>query len=170
MTTPRTNSPSILCYSPRPLATYKAKGVKIDYGPATSAMLTSPEAWNLAYLSHDFETRLQHPDPNFTVLVKRTVQFRLDGSGSDIVSEGVSGLFGSLLNQPAPRVVYLLRQHPALTQLPLYVAYGEAWLEVMGQRERLCCAELPDDRLLQPEPTDLQDARDVLARIACAGN
>ena len=73
------------------------------------------------------------------MLVKRTVQFRLDGSGSDITSEGVSGLFGSLLCQPAPS-------------------------------ERVRCAELPDDRLLAPEPADLRKARDVLARIVFLRN
>ncbi|RFO94734.1 hypothetical protein DIC66_21900 [Rhodoferax lacus] len=165
MSAPHTNNQTTLRYSPRPLSTYTKTTGNTSFGPSTSRLLTTPEAWNLAYLSHDYDVRIQPLDPHFTVHINRTVRFRLDGSGSDLVSTQLDGLFGSLLNQPAPRFVYLLRQHPALTQLPMYVAYGDAWLETLAQRERLCCAEMPYSEVEEPVTLDLRAAQDVLRRI-----
>jgi hypothetical protein len=167
MNTPHTNSKSIICYSPRPLATYIKIGNKIAYGPATSKFLTSPEAWNLAYLSHDFDTHLQHPDPNFTVIVKRSVRFRLDGSGGDLVSQEINEQFGSLLNLPAPRFVYLLRKHPAFNKFPMYVAYGDAWLNIIEKRSRICRSDALGPAAEEIEPTNLRMAQEILNRIAC---
>ncbi len=166
MNTPYTNSNSFICYSPRPLATYIKISNKIAYGPATSNLLTIPEAWNLAYLSHDYDAQLKHPDPNFTVNVRRSVRFRLDGSGSDLVSEEINEQLGSLLNLPAPRFVYLLKQHHAFRRFPMYVEYGEAWLETIGKRERLCCAETPAAESDEVEPKDMQLAQEILDRIS----
>lgn len=110
----------------------------MEYGPATSSMLATTGAWNLAYLSHDFERSLLHPDPNFTVNVRRSTQVLLDGSGRDLTLMSVSGAVEELLHLPAPRFVYLIARHPVLVQLPMYQAYGHAWLKVIEERSFLC--------------------------------
>jgi hypothetical protein len=101
-------------------------------------MLTTTGAWNLAYLSHDFERTLWHGDPQFTVNVRRTTQMKLDGSGLDMVMDPASEVLESLLNLPAPRFVYLISQHPLLVHLPMYLAYGHMWLKTIEERSFLC--------------------------------
>jgi len=50
-------------YSPLPITEYKAGPKGAEYGPAISSMLTTAGAWNLAYLSHDFERTMLHGVP-----------------------------------------------------------------------------------------------------------
>jgi hypothetical protein len=48
-------------------------------------------------------------------------------------------LVGSWPTLPAPRFVHLIyHNEKLLTTLPLYVAYGKAWLKTIAARERLC--------------------------------
>lgn len=137
----------------------------ITYGPATSSALDTVERWNLAFLSFDFDAALEHPDPNFTTHVRRSTQTRLDGSGLDICSPLADGLvLGCLLRLPAPRFVYLLRQSPALPHLPLYQAYGDAWLDLIEQRCRICQTE-DDDASGADITTDLVEAQAILERV-----
>lgn len=149
-------------YSPRPRETYQGSVEGTRYGPATSTLLDSHEAWNLAYLSHDFEKVLTHKDPYFTTNVRRTTQTILDGSGLDLTgSSPVSGLVASLLRAPAPRFVYLIQRHATLKSLPMYTAYGEAWLATIAARARICCVDdwEPDNI------SDLTQAKTVLALL-----
>jgi hypothetical protein len=92
---------------------------------------------------------LTHKDPQFTVNVRRTIQMKLDGSGLDMAMNPVSGVVESLLQLPAPRFVYLISQHPILVQLPMYLAYGHAWLKTIEERSFLCQVDA-----YQPEPID----------------
>lgn len=127
----------MLRYSPKPRSAY----IKIvgghAYGAATSTLLDKEDVWNLAYLSHDYEKKVEHNDPHFTTHVRRTCQMRLDGSGLG-VGEPPSKLVGSLLALPAPRFVFLIRNHPTLRDLPLFVQYGQTWLDTIDARCRIC--------------------------------
>lgn len=152
-------------YSPKPLSDYKRTINHRELGPATSALIDTPETWNLAYLSYDFESRLDHPDPQFTTNVRRTCQSKLDGSGFDLTqSQASPHLLGSMLSLPAPRFVHLIRQHSALTTFPMYTAYGEKWLETMEERARFCQSE-GDNDFSTEDLRDMQEARDLLSRI-----
>jgi hypothetical protein len=149
-------------YSPRPKETYQGSLEGTRYGPATSTLLDTQEAWNLAYLSHDFEKVLMHKDPYFTTNVRRTTQTLLDGSGLDLTgSSPLSRHVASLLRAPAPRFVYLIQRHAVLTSLPMYTAYGEAWLATIEARARICGV---DD--WEPDKiSDLTQAKAVLALL-----
>ena len=160
---PQTNMrKTLIRYSPRPLATYRTTGRAADYGPATSAILVQPGAWNLAYLSFDYEQSLQPLDPHFTVNVRRTVKSKLDGSGIDMAgTEHPSLLVESLLALPAPRFVHLIERHPIVHSLPMYLAYGDAWLRTIRTRSFLCQAdESPPDNVV-----DFALASAVLAKF-----
>ena len=170
MTQPPSTSrpPPVVRYSNKPLASYKKTKAKFSFGPATSALLDTVEAWNLAFLSFDYDTTLEHPDPQFTTNVRRSLQTRLDGSGLDICSPISKGLVvGCLLRLPAPRFVYLLRRSPALAQLPLYLAYGDVWLDLIEQRSMICRAEDIDDPSTGAI-TDLGQAQAILERIGAS--
>ena len=131
---------TLIRYSPRPVASYvrtiRAKAGSISTGPAASAILAGRlEAWNLAYLSHDYEASLQHPDPHFTVRVLHTTQF--------VIETGEIDIGGMLLPEkcimhfmqaPPARAVKLLLGMRLLKQTPLYVSYGDAWLETIQNR------------------------------------
>lgn len=146
-------------YSPRPKDTYPGTREGTRYGPATSTLLDTQEAWNLAYLSHDFEKVLIHKDPYFTN-VRRTTQTLLDGSGLDLTgSNPPSGLVASLLRAPAPRFVHLIQRHAVLSSLPMYTAYGEAWLTTIEARAHICCV---DDW----EPDNISDLTQASAVLA----
>jgi hypothetical protein len=122
--------------------------------------------WNLAYISHDYESTLSHSDPMFSTHVRRSAQTLLDGSGVDFLKDQGPHLVGSLLRLPAPRFVYLIRQHPVLEKLPLYKAYGDAWLDLMEQRSRLCLFEDEHESdSCADDFTDLHQANTVLSRI-----
>lgn len=150
-------------YSPKPLIEYQANYKGRPYGPATSSLLTaSPEAWNLAYLSHDYDSLLQPADPYFTTNVRRTVQSRLDGSGPDLSGTvPPKQLVQGMLHLDAPRFVYLIQKRPHLRTLPMYLAYGESWVQTMEQRARKICV---DATPVEPI-TDLQEAQTLLAKF-----
>ena len=153
-------------YSPRPLSTYSRKIGQTKIGPADSAMISNTGIWNLAYLSYDFEKSLQHPDPNFTVLVRHTFRTRLDGSGVDIAGiQNPDELVGSLLALTAPRFTYIISRHTVLTTLPMYQAYGYAWLATIDARARVCQFDDEDSESTPPEQLDLSAARANLKKI-----
>lgn len=127
-------------YSPKPRAAYIKIVVGHAYGAATSALLDKPEIWNLAYLSHDYENKVDHVDPNFTTHVRRSCQMKLDGTGLGI-GLNPSKLVASMLTLPAPRFVYLIKRHKILATLPLFITYGQEWLTMIEERSRLCTTE-----------------------------
>lgn len=155
-------STHIIRYSPRPREAYNKSINGTVYGPASSGLLEAPEAWNLAFLSNDFENRLHHPDPYFTTNVRRTTQTLLDGTGVDLTaSVPQSELVASMLRLPAPRFVFLIHKFAHLKSLPMYTAYGDEWLATIEERSHLCCV---DD--WEPEDiTDMAQAQAVLALL-----
>ena len=47
-------------------------------GPSQATFLKDDlQAWNLAFLSHAYEKRAEHPDPKFTIHVRRSVNTTL---------------------------------------------------------------------------------------------
>ncbi len=137
---------------------------KHAYGPATSTLLDSEATWNLAFLSHDFNKTIDHPDPNFTTHVRRTVQTKLDGSGLGI-GEDPATLVASLLVLPAPRFVYLIKKHKVLQSLPLSQVYGQEWLETIEKRSWLCEVESDLNVSHYPDIQNLEQAQELIERI-----
>lgn len=128
----------IIRYSPRPRSAYvNARG----HGPWSDFRVSTPGAWNLAYLSFDLESELLHPDPMFLTLVRRSCQLNLDTlqvhlTGPDDSEDYVE----RQLLKPAPQFLKWLNAHPkVLTRLPLYQEHGAEWKRTIEQRARLCC-------------------------------
>ena len=140
----------MLRYSPKPRSEYGRLVNGNRYGPSESKLLELPEVWNLAYLSFPYERLTDHHDPLFTTHVRRSTQMRLDGSGLGL-AEDPTTLVGSLLNLPAPRFLYLLEQSPALRYLPMFLNYGQEWLDSARTRARFCeWGAPPDDPVDHP--------------------
>jgi hypothetical protein len=162
-------SPDVIRYSPLPQEAYRRMPLHGYTGLASSILLDTPELWNLTYLSHDFERCPDHSDPDFAVMVRRSVQVKLDGSGPDLTLLEGPGIVASLLRLPAPRFVALIRRHAVLNDLPLYRRYGPAWLNTIDRRSHLCCgpdtAEEEDGNVLSGFE---QLAKQVLARYQVA--
>ena len=163
MTTQVPPAAGIVRYSDRPMSAYVRKIGTVEIGPATSRLLDTTQAWNLAFLSFDFDAHLDHPDPQFTTLVRRTLQTKLDGSGCDLaIGSPFEAAVGSWLVLPAPRFSYLVKQHRVLVDLPLYQAYGHQWLKTIEERSRICNAEaIPQN----DDVSDLTVAKQFLSRI-----
>jgi hypothetical protein len=161
MTPFKTRDPNLIRYSPRPLESYQTGEPGSRYGPATSTLLSRQEAWNLAYLSFDYEEALQPLDAHFTVHVRRTCQTRLDGNGIELVASDDRILVSSWLRLPAPRFVHLIKAHKHLRDIPMYVAYGDQWVSTIEHRAHLCQThEDPPDNVV-----DFSAARALLEAI-----
>ena len=135
-------------YSPRPREAYGQILHGFAFGPSASPLLDTVQAWNLAYLSYDFEANPDHPDVQFSTLVRRSTQVRLHDGTLGLADE-LKDLSGSWLLLPAPRFVYLVQNFKFLSEIPLYQAYGQAWLDTIQARGRLCQASFGP-----PEPLD----------------
>ena len=142
-------------YSPRPREAYGTVTYGVALGPNASPLLDTPQAWNLAYLTYDFEANPVHPDVGFSTLVRRSTQVRL-ADGTLGLADELKELTGSWLLLPAPRFVYLIRNFKFLSEVPLYQVYGQAWLDNIEARGRLCQAGFgqPDALDCDSEVTD----------------
>lgn len=119
-----------------------------------------PEAQNLAWLSHDL-SKGPHPDPNFTTLVRRTLQTVMKTGQIDLVEAFPVHLkVRWLLRLPPAQAVARLQAIPALPTLPLSVAYGPGWLETVKARARLY--REPFDLMLDAPVNDLTQALAVI--------
>lgn len=118
-------------YSPKPIE---------HYGTPTSTstfLKPDPAAWNLAYLSWDFDKCKVWPDPHLSTHVHRTLQFviatgAIDLAGSVDIGKKVRGF----LLAPAPAAAYQISSMRRVKELPLYLAYGEEWLNRVNARAR----------------------------------
>lgn len=126
-----------LRYSPRPVNEYVSPS---GHGPGKDISVDRIEVWNLAYLSHDFDRSLLHPDPSFLVHVRRTCQVDI-ATGEPDLTFGLRGadLLASRLQMPAPWFVnWLMKNRKLMLKLPLYQTYGQAWLSTVERRCRIC--------------------------------
>lgn len=144
-------------YSPEPITSYR-------FATVFKFLVEDPIAWDLAYLSWDFESAKKPPDAQFSVNVRRTLQFdlvegRLDLTGEAPVGNTVRGLF----RHPAPRAVKLITELPNLQDLYLFKAYGTAWLDSMQKRVRLY--REPHDKNYDFEINLLTQATEVISKI-----
>lgn len=158
----KTLNQNVIRYSPKPKEEYKASLRGSEYGVATYSLIDTPEMWNLAYLSYDFDAQVLHKDPYFSTHVRRTCQTRLDCTGLDLTgSSPARGMVSYLLRLPAPRFVHLIENHPVLPTLPLFTAYGAGWLNTIKDRAKLCQYEdTPREFIL-----DFSDAKAALRKI-----
>lgn len=79
---------SCIRYSPVPIE---------EYGAPTSSsgfLKDDQDAWNLAYLSWDFDKCKTWPDPHFSTHVRRTLQFVIASGALDLSNEaGLCAVF-----------------------------------------------------------------------------
>lgn len=136
------------------------------YRPAGDARVDRTTVWNLAYLSHPFETSPMHQDPHFLTAVRQTCQYDLTTGRVDLTF-GVRGhpdnLLDSKLRMPAPWFVNWLNKNKVLTlSLPMYQRYGSSWLATIEARARAC-------NTYEQEPEEplhsLQEARALLLKF-----
>ncbi len=152
-----------LRYSPQPIEAYSVIYGDSQFGPAQFRLLREAAAWNLAFLSHDFDKKFHPDDAKFSVHVRRTLQTPLSGEDIDItVAEPFAGCIGSLLYLSAPIAVYRLSKLKHLTALPMYRAYGPCWFAMMDARAKVF--SVSDDAF--PKVRDMRQAKTLLKAIA----
>lgn len=160
-------------YSPLPINAYgKQLTVKgagrtttvIDLGPGASPLLANdPEAWNLAFLSHPFETHETPEVSGFAVLVRRTLQVRVATGELDIVELEPERSVRPLLRLPPLQAVLRLMAlpTPVIRALPLWIAYGEVWENRIRRRASfLTSAQDPEE-----DVADVSEAAGYLRRF-----
>lgn len=103
-----------------------------DFSRANSRLIAGdPEAQNLYWLSHGTGP---HPDPHFTSLVRRTLQFVITTGQIDLIDAiPASGKVRGLMRLPPPQAVLRLKSLQHLADLPLYAAYS-GWLDTIQER------------------------------------
>jgi len=144
-------------YSPEPIGSYR-------FAQLFRFLVEDPVAWDLAYLSWDFEAAEAPPDANFSTHVRRTLQYslatgRLDLTGETPPSHTVRGM----LRHPAPRAVKLLIEHRLVRELPLFQAYGPDWLRILEVRSHTY--REPHDKDFDFEINVLTQAAEVIAKV-----
>lgn len=143
-------------YSTKPLAEYKhAQPFKILH--------SDPDAWNLAYLSWDWEDGA-FPDPHLSVNVWHTLMFVMETGVVDLANQAHNNdKVRGLMRNPPPRVVHLITNLPNLASTPMFKAYGQQWVDTMTQRSYLY--REPHDEQLDAKLPDLSDALRVIAKL-----
>lgn len=110
--------------------------------PNASKFLNKDEqAWNLAWLSFDFDKAVAHPDPKFSVNVYQTVQTMVRNGVMDVANTHPELTVREYLKQPAPKAVQLILAMTHLDKLPMYKAYGPEWVNTILQRSHLAQEE-----------------------------
>lgn len=122
---------SCIRYSPNTIESYGAPT------SSSSFFKDDQEAWNLAYLSWDFDKCKTWPDPHFSTHVRRTLQFVIATGALDLTADvNTGGKVRCFLRAPAPAAAYQITNMLRVKELPLYLAYGEAWLTRVNARAR----------------------------------
>ncbi len=139
-------------YSPHPPQAYGWGKGGITQG--------DPEAWNLAWLSHDL-TKQPMPAPNFSTLIRRTLEFvlasgRIDLTDSYPASEKVRGF----LQMPPAQAVQKILTMEHLIDTPMFAAYGSNWTDTLLERSRLY--REPLDPVLDRTVPDLTQALAII--------
>lgn len=144
----------------------------MNYAPSTPDAFgvvgfaaASPEAWNLAFLSHPYERGLPS-DPNFGVYVRRTLQFNLQTCEIELAGCPEELTIVPWLRLPPPMFARLMGNLPAylLYLMPLASALGRYhWLDTMRERSHLY--REPHDPVHDAPVTSTAEARALLARF-----
>lgn len=142
-------------YSPSPPASYGWGKVGLLAGDT--------EAWNLAWLSHLVE-KGPHPDPQFSTLVRRTLQMVVANGKVDLVDahSDKAKVRGYLRLLPAQAVLKITAMEH-LVDTPLFAAYGTSWTDTLRERSRLY--REPHDLVHDRAVTEFPDAQALIARL-----
>jgi len=117
-------------YSPYPVTHYPV--------PAASKFLAMDEqAWNLAWLSFDFDNFVAHKDARFSSHVLATVRTVIGSMVEDVTNDDQDKTLRSFLLHPAPKAVKLILGVKHFEQLPMYRAYGQEWADTILSRSKL---------------------------------
>lgn len=144
-------------YSPNPIDGYPRAAV-------FKMLREDAAAWDLAFLSWDFEDTSRTPDPHLSVNVRRTLQFVIKDGSLDLTGALPDSMkVRGLLRHPAPCAAKLIRELPRVKELPMFKAYGPAWLETLESRSHLY--QEPYDKAYDFDVADLTQATEVIAKI-----
>jgi hypothetical protein len=118
-------------YSPEPIGAYKIASM-------FKLLADDETAWNLAYLSWDFEATRGYPDAHFSVHCHRTLQFIVETGEFDLIA-AVPNKYKvrGLMSCPPPQAAYRIANLSRMKELPLFRAYGQTWLDTLYARSRL---------------------------------
>jgi hypothetical protein len=139
--------------------------------PDVTGLFSSPllkhdrEAWNLAWMSRPCGLYPgEQPDPNFTSLVFQTVQF-VPATGEIALAGQVPDcrLVRSLMGLPPPAVLKRIVELDLHMQMPLYEAYGHAWIDTMSYWARWY--RVPEHPVLDRPIHQLGQAQQALAHF-----
>jgi len=143
-------------YSTKPPTDYKhAKPFKILH--------SDPDAWNLAYLSWDWEDGA-FPDPHLSVNVWHTLMYVMETGVIDLTDRVPTALkVRGLMKGPPPKVVHILTNLNCLKDTPMFKVYGQNWVDTMTQRSHLF--REPFDESLDAKFIDMSDALKIIAKV-----
>lgn len=155
-------------YSPQPIEAYDRVIQGKTCGPSQSYFLKDDlEAWNLAFLSFDYAKRPVHTDHQFTVMVVKSLNTRVDTGAMDLLGRIPENLtIRSLLKAPAPQFIKVLQARNLYQKLPLYKAYGQPWLDTMGARSWLCATYVEEGEDAYADIESTATAEEILRSIA----
>lgn len=148
-------------YSPLPRTAYRE--------PAKSSFLVPLPAWNLAWLSHPFDSPRAKAHPTFTTAVWYTLQTRLSDGVVDMVgNEPKQNTLYSFFVKPPEEAVACVAQYLHHRKLPLYSLLGDEWLVRMHERLGRSRLTNPEDdviSLMSMQPDNFNDARSYLEKF-----
>lgn len=144
-------------YSPEPIGSYR-------FAPLYKFLTDDPVAWDLAYLSWDFEACKEPPDAQFSTVVRRTLQFVTASGRIDLANTQPPNLtVRGLMRHPAPRAVKLILDLHRLPELPLFQAYSTRWLDTFQTRSHLY--REPHDKDFDFDVNVLTQATEVISKF-----
>lgn len=144
-------------YSPHPIDFYSTAN-------QSQILQNDPAAWNLAYLSWDFDSHKVWPDPQFSTQVRRSLQFVVESGKLDLIDEVPASLtVRGFLLRPAPMAVKMLLGMRRLAELPLSKAYGATWIATIQERSHNY--REPHDAVLDFQVDAMKQALEVIRRV-----
>ena len=125
---------------------------------------TDQAAWDLGYLSWDFDKGEGYPDAHFSVNILQTLQFVIKTGAVDMAKTlPASELVRGMIKGPAPMIAKALVGFPRLQETRMFLAYGGKWLETVQSRSYLY--REPYDVKYDAEVADMTAAMGVLSRL-----
>lgn len=135
-------------YSPMPIDHYPVPN-------ASKFLKPDEQAWNLAWLSFDFDNNVAHPDAKFSTHISATVRTLVRTGVVDVANDNPEQTVREFLKKPAPKAVQMILAMTHLHKLPMYKAYGPEWVNTILQRSHLA-QEAHDAEFDSPVPSTKQ--------------
>lgn len=114
-------------YSPKPIDDYR-------WAASSAALRSSPEVWNLAWLSYAPEHGSKFNAYFSSMAVQTCRSWLLNGSHDILDTAPASFKVVGLMRLPPPAALKRLSEAPGLKELALYKLLGSDWLRVMELR------------------------------------